>query len=67
MYVTRSEAGKPTCGVCGNFSNHSLGNVRHHIESKHFPNTFSYTCRECPATFGTYNSLNMHQRSHMRA
>jgi len=61
MYVTRSsESGKPTCGVCGNFSNHSLGNVRHHIESRHFPNTFSYTCHHCHKTVATRKALQRH-------
>ena len=43
-----------------------MSNVRNHIESRHFPNTFSYTCRECPAVFGTFNALNMHQRTHRK-
>ena len=67
VYVTRDgTTGKPSCSVCKKFSNHSMSNVRNHIESKHFPNTFSYTCRECPAVFGTFNALNMHQRTHRK-
>jgi len=67
MYVRRDETtGKPSCSVCQKFSNHSMSNVRNHIESRHFPNTFSFTCRECPALFGTFNALNMHQRTHRK-
>ena len=62
--VTRNDAGMPSCSVCMKFSNKSLGNARNHIESRHYPNTFSYTCTQCPAVLGTFNALNMHQRGH---
>ena len=35
------------CTICGGMRNKSITNVRCHIESKHFPGIFSYTCAYC--------------------
>ena len=49
QYVMSAEDdGSFYCGIC----NHSVSqmrkdNLRRHIESKHFPNVFSYQCSEC--------------------
>ena len=66
QFVQRNESGVPMCGICSKFTNKSLSNVRNHIESKHYPNTFSYNCKHCQSVFGTYNSLNMHERNSHR-
>jgi len=63
QFVQRNDMGVPMCGICYKFTNKSLSNVRNHIESKHYPNTFSYNCKFCSSVFGTYNSLNMHERN----
>ena len=52
------------CVICFGFRKRSRSDVRNHIESKHFPNTFSYTCF-CEAKFGTNTALTRHkQRFH---
>lgn len=35
------------CNICACMKNKSITNVRCHIESKHFPGTFTYTCEFC--------------------
>ena len=35
-FIHRDDNG-PVCGICFQFSNRSVTNVRNHIESKHFP------------------------------
>jgi len=35
------------CSLCGGSRNKSITNVRCHVESKHFPGIFSYTCAYC--------------------
>jgi len=53
------------CGICLQFSNKSSGHVRNHLESKHFPNTFSYACPFCDMVLGTRKALEVHrQRKH---
>ena len=50
-----------TCGLCGQFRHRSTTALRCHIESKHFPNTFTHTCDLCLATFGTRKALLNHK------
>ena len=47
------------CTMCGK-SNASRPNIVNHIESVHFPNTFTYTCKYCGKTFNAKNSLYVH-------
>jgi len=58
-YIQRDESG-PHCGICLQFYNRSVTNVRNHIESKHFPNSFSYTCRKCCINVSTKVALDRH-------
>ena len=46
QYITK-EGVYCVCTICGNVKNKSITNVRCHIESKHFPGTFKYTCDYC--------------------
>jgi len=58
-YIVQSEKG-PTCGVCFNFSHRSKSNVQNHIESKHFPNSFTYSCHKCYKNVSTKKALEIH-------
>merc|ERR1719186_2225058 len=58
-YIERDENG-PHCGICQQFYNRSVTNVRNHIESKHFPNSFMYTCRKCSINVSTKVALDRH-------
>ena len=63
-YIIKGAEG-PCCGICYEFSHKSSYCVRNHIESKHYPNLFTYTCQQCDKTFGTNTALNRHnQRNH---
>ena len=67
QYILRDPMGAYFCGYCHNFSNRSSTNVRNHCEAKHFPNTFTYTCKLCDMMFGTNTGLYNHMaRSHKR-
>jgi len=64
QFIRKGEMGNSFCGICFNFTNKTSTNVKFHIESKHFPNMFTYTCEECEMTFGTNTGLNIHRRRH---
>ena len=49
------------CGICNNFSHKALGNVRDHIESKHFKDHFIYSCDKCSRQFPTKMALFKHK------
>jgi len=59
QYVVTGERG-PTCGICRAFSHHSKTNVKRHIESKHFPDSFLYSCPSCGVAKNTKTALDLH-------
>ena len=64
QYVQRSETGIYLCHLC-NYSQTQFSVVKNHVESKHFPNTFSYQCQQCDTVLGTNTALYRHvQRVH---
>ena len=66
-YVVRDpESGKYYCVMCNNFSHLSKSNVRNHVESIHFPDTFSYSCSLCASTFKTRQELYRHRSQNHR-
>jgi len=58
-----SEEGKPRyiCTICNKFCHASRTNVRNHVESKHFPNAFSYNCEICGQSFPSKNNVQLHR------
>jgi len=53
------------CSICLAFRKRGKADVRNHVESKHFPNTFTYSCDMCGLTVGTNTALKRHmQRVH---
>ena len=55
------------CILCQAFRKRSKHEVMCHVESKHFPNTFSYQCEQCDMMLGTRTALTRHmQRTHPR-
>ena len=56
------------CIICQVFRKRSKPEVMRHVESRHFPNTFSYSCSQCGAVLGTQTALTRHiQRTHPRS
>ena len=53
--------GKHYCTICHVFCHSVITCVRNHVEAKHFPDTFTYTCPICHSTFKTKTSLNNHK------
>ena len=54
------------CSICFAFRKRGKADVRNHVESKHFPNTFTYKCDECGWVVGTNTALKRHmQRVHI--
>merc|ERR1719445_1444119 len=39
--------GGKACGICFQYNSNVTRDLRNHIESKHFPNTFNYNCQVC--------------------
>jgi len=62
MFVTR-DGPICVCTLCGVFRNKTITNVRCHIESKHFPGTFSYSCQFCGKPCNSKTSLRDHSQS----
>ena len=60
QFVLTSEDGSYYCGICSQAANQK-SNLKKHIESKHFPNLFSYQCPECPHVVGTKKALDRHK------
>ena len=60
QYILTSEDGSYYCGICHQ-AMRDRSNIKRHIESKHFPNVFSYQCPECPHVVGTKRALQRHR------
>ena len=50
---------KLKCSLCS-LTNKLRSNVANHVESAHFPNTFTYSCEYCGKIFKSLNSKNVH-------
>jgi len=62
QYTTKDLAtGKHICTLCTSFSHSAQANVRNHIESKHFPGTFVYTCQICGKQSPSHQGLLKHK------
>ena len=61
-YIDRDEVGSCYfCTLCNGFSHKSRANVRNHVESKHFPKHFVYTCQTCGHNCPSHQSLLKHK------
>jgi len=49
------------CSLCENFSHKVISHARNHVESKHYPDFFTYSCDQCGDTFTTKTNLNAHR------
>merc|ERR1712142_593663 len=49
------------CTICGNFSHKNSYCTRNHVESQHFPETFSYPCDQCDMVFTTKSNFSLHR------
>ena len=62
QYVDKdSDSKKYFCNICHGFSHRGRINVRNHVESKHFPETFIYKCDICDMTLRTKQALEQHR------
>ena len=59
-FIHRDQNGKYGCTLCSHNVS-SLKDVKNHVESKHFPNTFSYSCPLCDKIFGTNSAYTTHK------
>merc|ERR1712183_296250 len=57
--VTNFEGTKFSCTLCGK-QNNQKGNLMKHVESVHFPNSFSHQCKYCDQIFYAKNNLYVH-------
>eukprot|EP00092_Neocalanus_flemingeri_P037293 GFUD01040614.1.p1 GENE.GFUD01040614.1~~GFUD01040614.1.p1 ORF type:complete len:393 (+),score=68.12 GFUD01040614.1:147-1181(+) len=60
QFIGRGELGY-NCEICAQFGHASKSNVRNHVESKHFPNTFVYNCNICNKTCNSRQALQQHK------
>ena len=68
-FCVRDETGqnKWTCSICYEFSNQGRQRVRNHVESKHYPGTFQYSCEKCEKVCNTKKALEVHNSEKHRA
>ena len=66
QHIGRSEDGVPCCLICPNFKHSSKYHVRNHVESKHFPDTFIYTCHICQKQCNNRKALENHIQKHKK-
>ena len=66
ILLTGSGTGSYSCTLCSYVKTKTL--VRNHVESIHFPNTFTYRCSvpDCEKVFGTNNAFQMHRKRNHR-
>jgi len=67
QFVRRDpEDKKYYCTLCENFSQKIITLTRNHVESQHFPDTFSYPCDMCGDVLTTNTKLQLHRtRKHL--
>ena len=65
QYLVDNMDGTFGCGLCNAVKPHKAKeNILQHIESKHFPDMFSYPCPECSVVLGTKKALYRHKQNH---
>jgi len=65
--VRNEEHNRWSCGLCYNFSHQGRQRVRNHVESKHYPTTFQYSCDKCEKICNTKKALEVHTSERHRA
>ena len=66
QYVNRDDVSDPAkpkyfCMICHKFSHQARANVRNHVEARHFPNSFSYSCDLCGKECPSKSTLQLHR------
>ena len=64
-FCEKEEGGRGwwTCSLCYQFAHRSRQNVRNHVESKHYPNAFQYSCPYCDKVCFTMRAMEVHKSS----
>ena len=65
QYVSRPGPGVYLCTLCSQTRSDKT-NLLIHVESKHFPDTFTYSCPFCDRTFGTQAAFKTHKSTNHR-
>jgi len=55
------EMARWTCNLCYQFVHRSRQNVRNHVESRHYPNAFQYSCPSCDKVCYTMRAMEVHK------
>merc|ERR1712130_616756 len=67
-YIERDPASGPKshrCTICGKTGN-DRSNLRRHVESVHFPESFQFDCKYCGKVYNAKNSLYVHISTYHR-
>jgi len=60
LYIAKDAVKGYGCTLCNEFFHNARYHVRNHIESKHFPMAFTYTCQYCGKQCSTRKALENH-------
>lgn len=67
-YIVRDPSSRLfACTQCNRFTHRSRSNVRNHLESKHFPGRYQYSCDVCGAVVNTRRALEVHRSAYHRS
>merc|ERR1711874_910949 len=61
QFISENGLQGKSCGICYQYSSNVTRDLRNHIESKHFPNTFNYSCRLCGLSLSTNKAFSNHK------
>ena len=67
-YIEKDPASGPKshrCTICGKTGN-DRSNLRRHVESVHFPESFQFDCKYCGKVYNAKNSLYVHISTYHR-
>ena len=59
-YIEKISEGHFQCSICGHVSSRK-GDLRKHVEAKHFPGLFEYSCDLCEKKFNTKSKYYDHR------
>ena len=62
-YIEKIGVGVLRCNICGHVSSYRA-NLKKHVESKHFPGVFEYSCDQCEKKFNTMEKYIGHCKRH---
>ena len=59
-YISKISKGQFSCNICGKVGSQKFNLIRH-VENKHFPGLYEYSCDKCESKFDSFDKFNTHR------